>query len=176
MALVFNSVDGAASLMSARGRVRIGEFEADLDRGGLCKHGLKIRLQDQPFQILAVLLERPGELVTREELRQRLWPADTFVCFDHSLNTAITKLRAALNDSAAHPRYIETLPRRGYRFIGPVEIQGGNGKLAAPKARCSEAQTPEKLEAAPQFDLRRRLLRLFLPLLAVLGVAALTER
>ena len=177
MALISNSAGGAPSLSSARGRLRIGEFEADLDRCELRKAGLRIRLQDQPFRILALLLERPGDLVTREELRRRLWPADTFVCFDHSLNTAMTKLRAALNDSAATPRYIETRPRRGYRFIGPVEVLAGNGKPAAARtAHCSEAQPPGKLETAPPLDLRRRLLRLFVPLLALLGVAALPER
>jgi TolB-like protein/DNA-binding winged helix-turn-helix (wHTH) protein/Tfp pilus assembly protein PilF len=108
---------------SGSGKVsaRFGPFEAHLRSGELRKHGIRIRLQDQPFQILAALLERPGDLVTREELRARLWPSDTFVDFDHGLNTAINKLREALGDSAETPRYIETLARRGYRFIAPVE-------------------------------------------------------
>ena len=97
-----------------------GIFEANLSAGELRKSGAKIRLQEQPFQILAALLEKPGEVVTREELRARIWSADTFVDFDHSLNTAINKLRDALDDSAANPRFIETLARRGYRFIAPV--------------------------------------------------------
>lgn len=84
-----------------------------------------MRLQGQPFQVLAVLLERAGEVVTREELQQRLWPSDTFVDFDHSLNTAINKVREALGDSASSPRYVETLARRGYRFIAPVQIPDG---------------------------------------------------
>ena len=86
-----------------------------------CESGArKVRLQSQPFQLLAMLLERPGELVTREEIRQKLWSADTFVDFDHSLGTAINKIREVLNDSPAEPRFVETLPRRGYRFIAPV--------------------------------------------------------
>src|SRR6266849_11112016 len=102
-------------------RMRFGVFETDLPSGELRKHGLKIRLQDQPFQILLMLLERPREVVTREELRQKLWSADTFVDFDVGLNTAVKKLRDALADSAESPRYVETLPRRGYRFIASVE-------------------------------------------------------
>lgn len=102
--------------------LRFGVFEAEVRSGELRKNGIKIKLQEQPFQVLAALMERPGELVTREELRQRLWPADTFVDFDHSLNTAINKLREALGDSAANPRFIETLAKRGYRFIAPVQV------------------------------------------------------
>jgi TolB-like protein/DNA-binding winged helix-turn-helix (wHTH) protein/Tfp pilus assembly protein PilF len=101
--------------------VRFGVFEVDLRSCELRKLGLKIRLQEQPCQILAVLLERPGELVTREELRSSLWRGDTFVDFDHSLNTAIMRLREALGDSSENPVFIETIPRRGYRFIAPVE-------------------------------------------------------
>ena len=102
-------------------KVRFDAFEADLCSGELRKHGLKIKLHDQPFQILAHLLERPGEIVTRAELRQKLWPADTFVDFDVGLNSAIKRLRDALGDSAEKPRYIETVPRHGYRFINAVE-------------------------------------------------------
>jgi TolB-like protein/DNA-binding winged helix-turn-helix (wHTH) protein/Tfp pilus assembly protein PilF len=102
-------------------RIRFGPYEVDLRSRELRKHGTKMRLQDQPFQVLAMLLERPGELVTREELRSKLWPQDTFVDFDVGLNTAIKRLRDALNEKADHPRYIETLPRRGYRFIAPVK-------------------------------------------------------
>ncbi len=101
--------------------VRFGVFEADLQETELRKSGLRIKLQDQPFQILTMLLERPGETVTREELRKRLWPADTFVDFDHSLNSSIKKLREALGDDSENPRFIETLHRRGYRFIAPVD-------------------------------------------------------
>ena len=105
--------------------IRFGVFEADLRSGELRKHGSRLKLREQPFQILIMLLERPGEVVTREELRQRLWPADTFVDFDHGLNTAVNKLREALGDSAAIPRYIETLARRGYRFVGPTPTAVG---------------------------------------------------
>jgi cholera toxin transcriptional activator len=100
---------------------RFGLFELDLSAGELRKNGVRLRLQGQPFQVLALLLERAGEVVTREELQQKLWPSDTFVDFDHSLNTAINKLREALGDSASSPRYVETLARRGYRFIAPVQ-------------------------------------------------------
>lgn len=101
--------------------LRFGVFEADLSAGELRKSGAKLRLQGQPFQVLALLLERAGEVVTRDDLRQQLWPSDTFVDFDHSLNTAINKVREALGDSASSPRYVETLARRGYRFIVPVQ-------------------------------------------------------
>ncbi|SRR6266496_716429 len=101
--------------------LRFGIFEADLAAGELRKNGIKIRLQEQPFQILALLLERPGELVTRQDLRHKLWSNDTFVDFDHSLNTAINKLREALGDSASGPRFVETVARRGYRFLASVE-------------------------------------------------------
>lgn len=105
---------------SSLGTLRFGVFEADPRAGELRKHGLRIKLQEQPFKILILLLKRPGEVVTREELRQELWPAHTFVDFDRGLNKAMTKLRNALGDSAESPRYIETLHRRGYRFLAPV--------------------------------------------------------
>jgi len=95
----------------------------DLTAGELRKGGMKMRLQGQPFQVLALLLERAGEVVTREELQKELWPSDTFVDFDHSLNTAINKVREALGDSASSPRYVETLARKGYRFIAPLQTE-----------------------------------------------------
>ena len=104
--------------------IRFGSFEADLHTRELRKHGLKLKVQEQPFQVLAMLLARPGELVTREEIRSRLWPQDTFIDFDHGLNAAVRRLRDALNDAAETPRFVETLPRRGYRFIAPVEKLG----------------------------------------------------
>jgi Tol biopolymer transport system component/DNA-binding winged helix-turn-helix (wHTH) protein len=100
--------------------VRFGLFEADLATGELRKRGRKVALQDQPFQVLSLLLQHPGEIVSREDLQRTLWPADTFVEFEHGVNTAIKKLRQALGDSADNPRFIETLPRKGYRFIAPV--------------------------------------------------------
>jgi cholera toxin transcriptional activator len=102
---------------------RFGVFELDLGAGELRKSGVKLRLQGQPFQVLALLLERAGDVVTREELQQKLWPSDTFVDFDHSLNTAVNKVREALGDSASSPRYVETLARRGYRFIAEVHTE-----------------------------------------------------
>lgn len=101
--------------------LRFGVFQADLQTGELHKHGVKVPLQGQPFQVCAILLSRAGELVSREELRQKVWPEDTFVDFDQALNTSITKIRAALGDDADNPRFVETLPRRGYRFIAAVE-------------------------------------------------------
>ncbi len=101
--------------------LRFGVFEVDLAAGELRKNGARIRLQEQPFQVLAALLENAGQVVTRDHLREKIWPADTFVDFDHSVNTAVNKIREALGDSASSPRFVETLARRGYRFIAPVE-------------------------------------------------------
>ena len=100
--------------------VRFGPFQLDKQCGQLRKDGVGLKLQGQPIQILEILIEKPGQLVTREEIRQRLWTSDTFVDFDHSLNTAVKKLRQTLGDEADTPSYIETLPKRGYRFIGEV--------------------------------------------------------
>lgn len=101
-------------------KYKFGEFEADLKAAELRKKGTRLRLQLQPFQVLVALLEHPREVLSREELRQRLWPEDTFVDFDHGLNTAMAKLRDVLGDSATNPRYIETIAKRGYRFVGEV--------------------------------------------------------
>src|SRR3954467_5672403 len=100
--------------------LRFESFELDTHSRELRKGKNRIRLQEQPFEILRLMLERPGDVVTREELRQRLWPAGTFVDFEHSLNAAVKRLRAALGDDADNPRFIETLHRRGYRFVAPV--------------------------------------------------------
>src|SRR5580693_4087851 len=115
-------------------RFRFGLFEADAESGELRKSGIRIRLQAQPFRVLVCLLERPGEVVTREEIQQRLWGHDTIVDFDHSLGTAINKLREALGDSAENPRFIETLARRGYRFLAPVTVVNGHPILAPAQA------------------------------------------
>ena len=132
--------------LGASGRVaRFGMFEADLATGELRRSGVKIRLQEQPFQVLAALLERTGEVVTREELRTRIWNADTFVDFDHSLNTAMNKLRDALDDSAANPRFVETLARRGYRFIAPVRWEGTSVQSSN---QLSSEQTSSKQQRA----------------------------
>ena len=101
--------------------VRCGAFEIDLTACEIRKHGLRLKVSEQPFQILSILLEKPGNVVTREELRNRLWPSDTFVDFDHGLNNAVMRLREVLGDSSESPRFVETLPRRGYRFIAHVE-------------------------------------------------------
>ena len=103
-------------------RLRFGVFELDLRAGELRKHGLKIRIQEQPFQVLAVLVEHPGEVVTREDLQRKLWPVDTFVDFDHGLNKAVNKIREALGDSSESPRFVETVSRRGYRFLADVKV------------------------------------------------------
>ncbi|PYU37817.1 MAG: hypothetical protein DMG53_27620, partial [Acidobacteria bacterium] len=124
----------------SRSILRFGVFEVDVRSGELRKQGVRIKLQEQPFHVLAVLLQRPGEVVTREELRSQNWPADTFVDFDNSLNTAVNKLREALGDSADSPRFIETLPRRGYRFIAPVT--GGDETGRGTAAGVSAAALP----------------------------------
>src|SRR5437868_6998823 len=108
---------------SSNSNICFGRFAVDLRAGELRKEGRKIRLQEQPLQILALLLERQGEAVSREELRTKLWPTDTFVDFDHGVNSAVARLRGALQDSADSPKYIETVGRRGYRFIGTIEEQ-----------------------------------------------------
>ena len=114
-----------AEAVSSPRLVQFGTFEIDLQTGELRKAGQKLKFSGQPFQVLAILLERPGEVVTREELQKRLWP-DTFVDVDHNLNTAINKIREVLGDSAENPRFVETFPRRGYRFIAPLD-NAGNG-------------------------------------------------
>jgi DNA-binding winged helix-turn-helix (wHTH) protein/Tol biopolymer transport system component len=120
---------GESQLDSKR---RFGVFELDLRGGELWRNGVRVKLQEQPFQVLALLLERPGEVVTRDDLRNRLWPADTFVDFDHGLNAAIKRLRSALGDSADNPTFVETVARRGYRFLAPVGIGHSNGNHTAP--------------------------------------------
>src|SRR5260370_15116735 len=111
--------------------VRVGLYEVDLDRGELRKNGLKVKLQDRPFEILTILLERPSQVVTRQEFRRRVWPADTFVDFDHSLNASINKLRQALDEVADNPRFVATVGRRGYRFIAPMNDTNDAEPIAA---------------------------------------------
>jgi DNA-binding winged helix-turn-helix (wHTH) protein len=106
---------------SAARTIRFADFEVDLRRGELRRRGLRVRIQDQPFKVLLALLEKPGEVVTRDELRNRIWGAGTFVEFDHGLNAAVNRLRESLCDSAEEPEYVETVARRGYRFLAPVE-------------------------------------------------------
>jgi len=168
-------------------RKQFGTFELDLESGELRRAGIKLRLQDKPFQLLVLLLERPGEVVTREAVRGRLWPADTFVDFDHGLNTAVRKLRQVLGDSAENPRFIETLARRGYRFVAPVTSGGTDSTLATPPldAIASIVDTPpspvvELYGAQPQpAALKRRLAiagTVLALLLAVGWMASLARR
>ena len=131
-------------------RARFGVFELDLGAGELRKAGVRIALQEQQLQVLSLLLERSGELVTREQLRQRLWPGGTFVDFDHGMNAVINRLRETLGDSAESPRFIETLPRRGYRFVAPVELDRAHAVAidAGPAARLTAADSGSR--AGPQ--------------------------
>lgn len=134
---------------SATGIVRFGVFEVDLRNGELRKQGARIKLQEKPFQALALLLEKAGQIVTREELRQHLWPADTFVAFDDNLNATVKRLREALGDSADGSRYIETIPRRGYRFLVSVE------KVPAPAVPPADSEALSKA-ASPWFARSRK--------------------
>jgi len=146
--------------------LRFDTFELDLRAGELHKRGVKLRLQGQPVQLLAILLQSAGNLVTREELRGQLWPADTFVDFDHSLHNAIGRIREVLGDSPEIPRYIETLPRRGYRFIAPVE------EVQAPRiSEANGSKTPEAVAAAPPTT-RRAAFAVILCFCSAIGLAA----
>jgi DNA-binding winged helix-turn-helix (wHTH) protein/Tol biopolymer transport system component len=151
-----------ASPSNGRQRLRFGLFEADLASGELYKHGRLIHVQEKPFRILAMLLERPGEIVSREEVQKRLWPEGTFVDFDESLDTALKKLRQALGDSSQNPIFVETIPRRGYRFIAPVNAEGlvtpqlpGLSEAAQTNAtpptlhQADNTMSPERIKAPP---------------------------
>jgi len=129
-------------------RFHFGVFDLDLRAGELRKHGQRIRLQEQPFQVLAMLVQNPGEVVTREDLQKRLWSADTFVDFDHGLNKAINKIREALSDSAESPRFVETVARRGYRFLAEVKI----ADAISPPASQTAAPPPAAAQAVPRAD------------------------
>jgi TolB-like protein/DNA-binding winged helix-turn-helix (wHTH) protein/Flp pilus assembly protein TadD len=143
--------------------LRFDSFELDLRAGELRKRGVRLRLQGQPLQVLATLLSHPGDLVTREELRAQIWPVDTFVDFDHSLHNAIARLREVLGDSAETPRYIETLPRRGYRFIAPVEgLPTAALERSEQSTRATEVQPPVK-----QSRIRSAVALALLPLVAI---------
>jgi TolB-like protein/DNA-binding winged helix-turn-helix (wHTH) protein/Tfp pilus assembly protein PilF len=131
--------------------IRFGIFEVDLQAGELRRRGLKVQLQQQPFQILAMLLECPGEVVTREEIQKRLWPTDTFVDFDRGLNRATNRLRESIGDEAGNPRFIETLPRRGYRFIGQIEKLDGGRNTAALVSGQDDAVPTNRSRHLPSF-------------------------
>src|SRR6516225_5039407 len=128
--------------------LRFDVFGVDVRAGELRRNGAKLKLQEQPFQVLCALLEHPGELVTREELRSRLWPADTFVDFDHGLNAAIRRLREALGDSAEIPRFVETVARRGYRFIGNLET-------TAPAVSAKRGRRPGRFSTTKAMSIYR---------------------
>jgi TolB-like protein/DNA-binding winged helix-turn-helix (wHTH) protein len=161
----------------ARGRVRFGVFEADLQTGELRKHGSKIRLQEQPFQVLTLLLERRGDTVTRDDIRSRLWTADTFVDFDHGLNKAINKIREALGDSATSPRFVETVARRGYRFI--ADVTDVDSSVVSPGPSAGEFPPAESVpldsgpvEATPIRATRRAAIWRLAPTMIGLGLTA----
>jgi DNA-binding winged helix-turn-helix (wHTH) protein len=145
--------------------LRFGVFEVDLASGELRKNGARIRLQEQPFQVLAALLENAGQVVTRDDLREKIWPADTFVDFDHSMNTAVNKVREALGDSASSPRFVETVARRGYRFIAPVEsvaaaesaaAENKGTRASAPSTSAQGRSTPHSLHPELHVPVPRR--------------------
>ena len=146
-------------------------FEADLGARELRKQSHKIRLQDQPFAVLAILLERPGVVISREEIRQKLWPADTFVDFDHSLNTAVNKIRETLGDSAGSPRFVETVARRGYRFVGEVSWDGS----PKPQAVAIQSKKPSSELPAVHRGLTRSLFALIQIMYLVFYVEALSH-
>ena len=139
-------------------RLRFGVFEIDLPAGELRKHGLKIRIQEQPFQVLAMLVQNAGKVVTREDLQKKLWPADTFVDFDHGLNKAVNKIRDALSDSAESPRYVETLSRRGYRFLAEVKDADTPIRSPEPPAR-PQGEVPDRPDVGGDIAARRHLAR-----------------
>ena len=133
-------------------RVRFGEFEADLRIGEVRKAGSRVKLQDQPFKVLQILLENPGNIVSREELQSRIWPEESYGDFDHAVNVAVGKLRTALGDSAENPSFIETVPRRGYRFVAAVQGPPALPPAARPSLPAStngEGKPPIQIQGEP---------------------------
>jgi TolB-like protein/DNA-binding winged helix-turn-helix (wHTH) protein/tetratricopeptide (TPR) repeat protein len=167
--------------------LRFGTYEVDFRLGELRKNGMRVKLTGQPFQILAILVEHPGELVTREQLQRRLWPSDTFVDFERGLNAAINRVREALGDSAENPRFVETLPRRGYRFIAPL-LEARPATVPVPRLPAGSEVSPAQPSTRPLSDppvlptkrqitsTRRRILLVGVALLAVLAVALALNR
>ena len=135
---------------------RFGAYEADASEGTLTKNGIRVKLQEQPFRILTLLLENPGQLVTREQIRGSLWPADTFVEFDDVLNTSVRKLRSALSDSADNPRFLETVPRRGYRFVAPVTVAAVESSAAGVPAGAANSVAGQNEASNPRSSSRLR--------------------
>src|SRR4051812_35958677 len=136
--------------------VRFGTYEIALQSGELRKAGLRIKVQQQPLRLLEILVEHPGEVVTREELRSRIWPNESFGDFDQAVNVAIAKLRGALGDSADNPRFIETLPRRGYRFIAEVAVVGPPAGRLEPEQAVSQSQASAPIELVAKPPARKR--------------------
>lgn len=155
--------------------VRFGLFEADLQTRELRKAGRRLRLQEQPFSVLATLIGRPGAIVSREELRAELWPADTFVDFDHSLNTAVNKLREVLGDSATEPRFIETVARRGYRFVAELEKPAQSAQIPSDSNAVISAAAPEHDLPRAHRGLTRTLFGLIQVMYLAFYVAALVR-
>ncbi len=153
--------------------LRFGVFEVDLAAGELRKNGARIRLQEQPFQVLTTLLQNAGQVVTRENLRETIWPADTFVDFDHSLNTAVNKIRESLGDSASSPRFVETLARRGYRFIAPVDSAAAAATVSVPALEI--ALHPELHVPVPRRGLVRALFALIQAMYLIFYVSGLAH-
>src|SRR5271165_4373372 len=149
-------------------RVQFGVFEADLKSGELRRSGIQIRLQSQPFKLLAALLEKPGEVVSRESLQQQLWGADTIVDFDHSLGIAVNKLREALGDHAENPRFVETLAKRGYRFIAPVKTLEASDLLRPAPSSLTGAASADRKSAVARW---RWIAASLLGVSALLGLA-----
>src|ERR1700726_351775 len=139
--------------------VRFGLFDVDLVHGIITRQGTRLKLQDQPFRILTILLQRPGEIITREELRQALWQEGTHVNFDGSLNAALKKLRFCLQDDAENPRFIETVPRQGYRFLAPVHSINSSANSLSPSTSVSRGSSEESFEVRmrlnPEFSPER---------------------
>ena len=157
---------GMPETASASGVVRFDIFEIDLRAGELRKQGRRLKLQEQPLRVLSLLLERPGNLVTRDQLRQSLWPADTFVDFDHGLNSAVARLRETLCDSADQPRFIETIAKRGYRFIAPLHDPAASAPLAS-------AVPPVPLPSSPYNTHWSKLWLAVVPLLLLIFAAGI---
>jgi len=164
------------SRASTQAVLRFGVFEADLRAGELKRNGAKVKLSDQAFRVLAVLLANPDQVVTREELRRQVWPEGTFVDFDHGMNLAIAKIRAVLGDDADNPRFIATIPRRGYKFVAPVSVIAGISlpfaeSASPPKESQTQASAPQSA-AYPKIASRRHSRRLLLFLITAFGVFA----
>src|SRR5271163_2378088 len=157
-------VNGESQVQNGTRTIRFGAFEADLHSGEVRKSGNRIKLQDQPFKVLQILLERPGNLVTREELQTRIWPEETYGDFDHAVNVAVGKLRTALGDCADDPSFIETVPRRGYRFVARLE-----GVAVETPAAPGPAIVPPR-PPAPPVPSRRRLVIAAALAIAVCGI------